>query len=217
MYSEDLKKFKEQFLELIPFARQMKKQIITFQDGRILGTDETCASLSIVYYDDEKYDLFKIDSFKGLSLTFFLNELTAYLKVNDIRDPKYNINQFGIFQIYGFLHLEHQYKYAIEMMNMDMRCRCYMSESNHTIKEYQLREDQNFNSILEMKKKNGASIYDLDNRYLMSTFSTIHPVTKSDNIIVDIFESFEKTDFLSRFLITKKNCIIEEFIRYRML
>lgn len=217
MYSEDLKKFKEQFLELIPFARQMKKQIITFQDGRILGTDETCTSLSIVYYDNEKYDLFKTNGFRGLSLTFVLNELVAYLKVNDIRNSEYDINRFGIFQIYGLEHLDNQYKYAIEMMNMDMRCRYYMSESNHTIIDYNLREDQKFSSILEMKKKDGSSIYNLNDRYLMSTFSTIHPVTKSDKITVNIYESIDKTSFLSRFLITKKNCLIEEFIKYRML
>ena len=213
MYSTEMNKFKTQFLELIPIAKQMKKHIVTFQDGRVLGTDETCASLSIVYYDDEKFDLFKLPMFRGLSLTFILNDLIAYLKVNNIMDHYYEINQYGI--CYSRNNLDNQFGYSKVILDMEMRCRYYMTDSIHTIDGYNIREDQLFNQALELKKKDGSTMYRLDNRYFMSTFSSIHPVTKSDKMTVDIFELSDMRSFLSKFTITKKNCIIEEYIRYR--
>lgn len=216
-YDELYLRFKLQFLELISIAKQMKKQIVTFQDGRILGVDETFTSLSIIYYDNEKYDLFKEDLYKGLSLTFVLNELIAFLKNNDLSSSQYYIDQYGIHQISTNRCFENRFVFEKEIMNMDTRCKYYMSISNHTIVDHNIRQDQCFNSILELKKKDGSTMYNLDNRYLMSTFSSIHPVTKTDKMFVDIFELPDKRSFLSKFKITKKTCVIEEFIRYRFL
>lgn len=216
MYNEYSVKFKTQFLELISIARQMKKHIVTFQDGRILGTDETLSSLSIVYYDNEKYDLFKESGF-CFTLTFVLNELVAYLKRNNILEPVYQINHFGINHCKGGEILENQFRFANEILNMEMRCRYLMTESDHTVIDYNIKEDQTFNATLELKKKEGSTMYILNNRYIMSTFSSIHPVTKSDKITVDIYELPDKRSFLSKFTIIKKSCIIEEFIKYRFL
>lgn len=217
MEQSEMLNFKTQFLELIKIGKQMKKSIIKFQDRILLGTDDTVSTLSILYYDDQKYDLFKLKDFFGVSITFRVNELLAYLKINDIMKPNYIINNYGIFDMESKMILENEEKISREISNMQSRCLFYMQTSQHNIESYNLKEDDTFANILNLKTKDGSVLYNLDNRYFMSTFSSIHPVTKSDQIILDIYDKRDSNDFLSKFTITKKNCMIEEFIKYRKL
>ena len=76
--------------------------------------------------------------------------------------------------------------------------------------------DETFVNLSFMKAKEGSVMYKLDDTHIMSTFSSIHPLTKQDTITISIYDMSDKT-FLSVFHIEKKNCHIDEYIRYRML
>lgn len=211
-----MKEFKTKFISLLKEAKQMKKAIVTFQGGFLLGTDETFSSLDVLYYNEEVYDLFELPQYKGLRVTFVINELIAFLKEYDILEEQFIIDKYGICsklnkQIYLMSNIIYQSRIDSIFGNYMM----YKTIGFHTIESFDIRKDEEFNSLLSMKKNSGSVMYYLQGRYPMSTFSTIHPVTKSDKMTVDIYEIPNNNAFLALFTIYKKTSKIEEYIAYR--
>ena len=216
MTVEEKKIFKDQFVDLVKVAKKIKKPVVTFQNGMIMGTDDSCATLSTITYDIEKFNLFQITDYQNMRLTFHINELIAWLKNFNIHDEYTLINDYGIIDPKCILLSEENFK--IQMDQMFQRVQLYMNfNGRKTLENYPIREDELFENALQLKSKEGSILYNLDNRYLMSTFSSIHPVTKSDKLLVSVYELDDGSSFLTDFVIKKKSEEIHEYIRYRNL
>lgn len=214
--NEEEKLFKEQFLDLIKVAKKIKKPFITFQDECLLGTDETCASLSTISYNTDKFNLFKLPNYKNLKLTFYINDLLSWLKSFDIMDNHTLINSYGIIDPRTILLSDTNY--AFQINQMFQRVQLYMNYVGmKTLVDYPIRKDEKFEDILKLKSSDGSKFYNLENRYMMSTFSSIHPVTKTDKMTVSIYELDGGKTFLADFFIKKKEEEIHEYIKYRNL
>ena len=89
---------KQQFLELLALSKQMKKNIITIKNDRILGSDETCSTLSVIHYD--YMDKFNEYASSGImEVTFVLNEVVAFLKSYDLLSPNITVDMYGMYDI----------------------------------------------------------------------------------------------------------------------
>ena len=201
----------EQLLELLKIAKQMKKDIICIQKDCIMGTDSTFTTYSELYYNSDKFDE---DIFR-YNITIVVNDMVSYLR-------KYEEEKDFRITVYGFINnnpydasLYSNQDYYIRLLGLRNRSYNYKNIGFLAYNNFEL-SDENFMSAVSIKTKDGAVMYKLDDRHIMSTFSKIHPLNKADKISVSIYDMPDKT-FLSIFHIQKKNCYINEFIRYRLL
>jgi len=68
------------------------------------------------------------------------------------------------------------------------------------------------NTSRNIKAGDGAKMFKYE-EYVMSNFSSLHPLNKSDTIHLSIYSAGEHS-FISEFIIQKKNYQIREYIRY---
>ena len=207
----------EQFLDIIKLAKQMKKSIVTLQKDCIMGTDETFSSYSELYYNTDQFDLFHDK--EDIKFTVPINDLIAFLRTYNI-NSNYSLNHFGLLftldemNMRPFSHLFHNEDYYHKMIGL--RDRSYHYKNIGIMKYNNQSLDETFINLSFMKAKEGSVMYKLDDTHIMSTFSSIHPLTKQYMIKIIIYYMLDKI-FLSVFHIEKKNCHIDEYIRYRML
>ena len=83
------------------------------------------------------------------------------------------------------------------------------------------KEEDIAKSIPEMfslKASEGAKMYTIDKRFLLSSFNSIHPANKSDKVDL-IIRDYDQYSFMAEFIIYKKkeNYQLHEFLRFRKL
>ncbi|MDD3121912.1 MAG: hypothetical protein PHC62_00185 [Candidatus Izemoplasmatales bacterium] len=215
-----------EFLDLIKLSKQMKKPIVKFQPHKLIGIDEQFASITTYEINEEKFPLFhemKVNDNQPLELTVIINDLIAWIKKVDF--DKVNIVQWGFFYDEGKTYFPNDFdlmravnQLTSKVMNLTS-CDPYISDmySKLIIDHYDLRGDDQFEELLKLKTVDGSRMFHLLNQYMMSTFSTIHPLTKSDKISVSVYELEYGASFLAVFHIIKKGQLMNEFIRYRNL
>lgn len=79
-----------------------------------------------------------------------------------------------------------------------------------------LKDDEFFLQVLSNKAADGADLYRLDTQHMMYTFSSLHPINKSDRVSCSIYNCDERS-YIANFIIDKKKYKIHEFIRYLYL
>lgn len=213
----ELIEFKTQFLELIKIAKKIKKPIIQFQDEFLVGVDYNFNLLSTITYDTTKFNLFKLLNYRNLKLVFSINNLLAWLKNNDFMDENVIITEHGILKRDDIFLNDDYSKNIIEAMFYRIHMYMY-HEGVKTLENFPIREDETFENLLKLKSKDGAVFYNLKGtNYIIPMFSSLHAVTKSDKLLVDVYDLKSSKSFFMDFYIKKKNEEVHEYIRFRDL
>ena len=200
-------------------TKNIKKPIVKiFPDGRVIGTDEQFSSLNMI-----------IDNYSGIDKMFpcpFIidtKEISAFM-----REVSKNYDYYRpVFDYpHGFVttckddilvldnHLEMNYRID-ELYN-----RVVSQELTKPI----IYKEENFqNNVPEMfslKVSDGAKMYSIgvDRTFLMSSFNSIHPATKTDKVDL-IIRDCDIYSYTAEFIIYKKkdNYELHEILRFMKL
>ena len=178
-------------METIKMIKSLKQSNILISDDYICGSDEFFNIFSIIYTDDIE------DKFKNTS--FILKDYLDCIKKTGDYCPDEILKNYIIYY---------------NMMNLKTSC---LSKTNNILfSNDNIRDYNNFNELLSLKKTNGMKFFKINSKFIMSTFNSIHPVNKSDTIALKIYD-VDDISFLAEFIIDKKKYKISEFIRFRYL
>lgn len=198
-----------EILELIfKLVKRVKKPIVKiFPDGKVIGTDEQFASLN--FLEDDTMGILPCP------FIIFTKDITAFMR--DVsKDYSYHNPKFDcpyLFTTNTGLVLENH----IDLnYNIDELYNRVMSQ---VLTQPILFDEDNFNNddIFSLKVSDGAKMYQIKN-YLMSSFNSIHPVTKTDKVEL-IIRDYDQYSYTGQFIITKKkeNYKLHEILRFRKL
>lgn len=205
----------EQFLEIVKVSKGLKKDIVVLKDDCLLGMDSNFATLTTLTYDSEKLNFFKQT---GLEYTFFNTRINTFLK-NAQKENIFTLDfdRFGINDtlMKDTIINEESARYKIE--SAFSRCNLNIYNGNKIVSDFNIRECEEFEDILKLKTGDGSRVYKFSKEYIMYLFSSLFPVTKSDNVLLNIYDDFDKFSYMVDFHIIKKKVDIHEYIRFRKL
>lgn len=212
MISKDI-----ELLETIfALVKRVKKPIVKiFPDGRIIGTDEQFASLNITSIELNEYGLFPC------SFIIDTKEISAFMKEVS-KDYEYYKPVFD----YPFRFITTCKKDILEIKN-NIELNYKIDELYNKVISQELTKTpilikENFQSeipeMFSLKTSDGARFYNVDERFLMTSFNAIHPVNKSDKVTLIIRDS-DLYSYIAEFVIFKKkeNYELHEILRFRKL
>ena len=203
----------EQLSLIIKIAKAIKKEFIYVKGNMLFGCDELYNTLTVVTMNSPD-DLFPVDfDFSVKYLNSYISECSRfgnqfYLGCNNnvkcLYNPVSNMYYYNEPSI-GY------YTTSIYVNTMNSLANCNKVYSNSDIKS-----NESFSTALASKAKNGAVLCrltnDQANKYIMSMFSYIHPIAKSDKVTMNLYD--DKNTFISECIIQKKAYTINEYIRY---
>lgn len=178
----------KEFKEIVDIAKNIKADIIYISGNRIYGTDKQLTILKTMEFDNI-YNI-KI-CYENKDIVSALKDATSYTMYDDhilfdnsilvpINNPNY---------IYNIIKNENTI--------LEMKTKGKLSYTDNNIKN-----DKNFQDILNLKSCNGARMY-IANNYKMYLFSRLLPINKSDNVELNIYD-INNLYFMSHFTIKKK-------------
>ena len=168
---------------VLQIAKSMKRTYVELCSNYICGLDESMSLFSIVFEGSNEYYFGKI------------NTLVKETEV-DIEET------IEISRVKPFID-----KYRNTCMRI-------ISSVEPIVQVEDVRSCGNFEELNSMKSAMGAKIFKFEGfNNVMYTFSSIHPINKSDKVSLKIYP-YDEFTFLSEFIIDKKKYQIHEFIRY---
>lgn len=194
---------------IFKLVKYVKKPLIKiYPDGRVIGTDEQFASLNILEIDTN----FNID----IPYVFRSTEISAFMRDITKIPGSLSFNQFEIVlnaareTVVLINHLELNYKF-------DDLYNTVMISKNNQILYNQDNVQEISREMFDMKSSDGAKLFNVEN-FLMSSFNSIHPATKTDRVDL-IIRDYDIYSFMGEFIIFKKKDKYElhEFLRFRKL
>ena len=189
---------KKEFLAFAEALKSMKADILYISPTGIYGFDTT---LTVVKKLNTLFNVRECVVIKTSSLNTFVNSIKDAQEESDIWIP--------------YVYLEPvEMKYLIQDIILKVE---YMSSNGRIVHSSNLKNNENFNKIMEMKTGDGSAVLVIDNIYPITLYNNLLPVNKSDKVELDILQ-LDETSFLARFIITKKkNISIVVYIRYLFL
>lgn len=197
---------------IFTLVKQVKKPLVKiYPNGTIIGTDEQFASLNILIPEIINYNI-------DIPYIFRTTEITAFMR--DISDIQTNM----IFSQYEIImplargksisltnHLEINYKFDelySKIADMQLYPIIHRNDEFHK---------SNF-EMLSMKMSECSRMFIVDERFLMTSFNSIHPVTKSDKVEL-IIRDYDYYSYIGEFIIYRKKdkSRLHEFLRFRKL
>lgn len=176
--------------DIIKIAKSMKKDYIKITPKYILGTDVNTNTLSIIFIETGEEYMGTVAELEGKGVPEFAECMTEEI----LRDRFiYLLAKISPMAFYGTVT-------PIEGFDC-----------------LDISENENFlDTSRNMKAKDGAKMFKLDQTYIMSNFSSLHPVNKSDKVYLTLYP-YDEISFMSKFVINKKKYEIHEYIRYLYL
>ena len=198
---------------IVKIVKATKKENVVIKDNTIYAMDYYYNTLSVAQCYE--YESFLPDTFSTTltSLNYILNSILK----EDMNPIIYLCEHNGMKCLY-YTQTETCIFDDTKILNTisDAYIRTVVSKSKEPIYSNNLiKDNEEFNRALSIKAKDGATlckISDGQKNYIMSVFTTIHPITKSDKVTMNIYD--EGKTFLSECIIDKKKYIIYEYIRY---
>lgn len=177
-------------IDIIKIAKSMKKEYINITPKYILGTDINTNTLSIIYTESEEEYLGTIAELEGKGVPEFAECMTEEILRGRFAYLLTKIAPIAL----------HQTVSPIE----GFEC-------------IDISENENFlNTSKNIKAKDGARMFKLNEKYIMSNFSSLHPINKSDKVYLSLYP-YDNISYMSKFVIDKKKYEIHEYIRYLYL
>lgn len=205
----------EQFLEIVKISKGLKKDIIVLKDDCLLGMDSNFATLATLTYDSNKLDFFKQT---GLEYTFLNTRINTFLKNAQKGDVfTLDFDRFGINDTLMKDVVINEELARVKINSAFNRCNLNICNGNQIVSDFNIRECEEFEDILKLKTSDGSRVYKFSKDYIMYLFSSLFPVTKSDNVLLNIYDDFDVSSYMVDFHIVKKKVDIHEYIRFRKI
>ena len=201
-------------VEALQVAKTMKRPMVYICDGYILGTDETFSVLSRIILPDRITDLVRPFAAEFNNI-YYGDRLHAMI----MKDPDLF---HSFYQQLGDIYINtlNEYDIKCKLLSLQRRCENILSTAQFAGGLTDITKNPNFESMLKLKSGDGMIMYNYTNQnnelFMLSTFISIHPVTKSDTLDMQIY-NVDNRSFLAQFTCKKKKMVIEEYIRYRYL
>lgn len=194
----------DDFISTYTLGKSLKQQYYLMNDKAIMGTDKLYGMLSVIYLDKPC----SIDS----NISFKKNSLVDFIKHNE--NYTFNENEYSLCCNDNVFYLVNDISNNILQLYSRV---CEVENINNLLyTRNNLRDDDNFNNIISYKKNDGMSVYNIENRFIMTLFSGIFPINKSDTVDLNIYH-VDSISYLSKFIIHKKKYDILLYIRFRYL
>lgn len=176
--------------DIIKIAKSMKKEYVHITPKYILGTDINTNTLSIIYIESGEEYLGTTAELEGKGVPEFAECMTEEILRHRF---VYLLQKVSPIALYGLVSPIEGFE------NID------------------ISENENFlNTSRNIKSKDGAKMFKLNETYIMSNFSSLHPINKSDKVYLSLYPC-DAISFMSKFVIDKKKYEIHEYIRYLYL
>ena len=186
------------FLAFVDVLKSMKSDILYITTTGIYGFDN---SLTIVKKLNRIYNVGRDIIIRTASLVEYSKSIVDIPQESDVSIP--------------FMYLEPM-SLANTLQNIIMSVHS-LEAKNQVVYTCNLRESENFNSIMNMKTGDGVGILIVNDKYPITLYNNILPVNKADKVFLSISE-IDHTSFLAQFIILKKKDItIHVYIRYLFL
>lgn len=199
-------------LEALQVAKSMKRPIIYVHNGYLLGTDPTFSTLSRIILSEPIEDL-PMPFGSKMNEVYSGNKLYAAM----VKSPDTFFSFYKKLTDNIYINSFDEESIRVRILGIQHRCEEIMSHATYIGGLNDITKNPDFQSMLSLKTGDGAVMYNYDTRYIMSTFATIHPVTKTDVLDLSIYH-IDNRSFMAKFICKKKKSIVvEEFIRYRYL
>lgn len=196
-------------LKILDIAKNMKAFYYYYDPSSrcLMGCDECMTYLKTIDLSDKiecPYPLFFSNKcIKDLSL-----KITA-IGVKGITDTDIIFNDNTTFCIY-------YYKSVKQMKELYFRVCNYINNNEIKFNYDVLRGNEQFEHALSLKSKEGISFLKIDRVYMLSLFSGLLPVNKSDKVSLTIYSNDADFAFLSHFVIKKAKSIdVNVYVNYR--
>ena len=201
---------------LFTLLKQVKKPLVKiYPNGTIIGTDEQFSSLNVLISQSVNYNIDIPYIFRSTEITTFMREIVNYNNLTfsnyEIMVPISALGRNCDKMIVLNNHLELNYKFD------ELYCKSIDIQSYPIL--YRNEEFHNYNpEMLFMKSAEGSRMFNIDERFLMTSFNAIHPATKSDKVEL-IIRDYDYYSYIGEFIIYRKKdkSQLHEFIRFRKL
>lgn len=205
--------------EAIIIAKTMKRPIVYITKGYMFGLTEDCSTLSSIILSDEISDLQRPICYYTSQI---INCDSAKLSKISNATPSLFFGYYKQIAPDVYIDTMSETDLFVRVQPVISRCMEYKNTSKLILECTNLTKiDELFNKAVSVKTKDGLVIYSkcsADNLVLfMSTFVSMHPVTKSDTVNLQCY-GIDRYSFLAQFeIVKKKSLTIQEYIRYRYL
>ena len=204
---------------IFTLVKQVKKPLVKiYPNGTIIGTDEQFASLNIYIPEIVNYNI-------DIPYIFRITEITAFMRDISIYETSMIFSQYEIIMPLAKLgkyidttksiiltnHLELNYKFDelySKIADIQLHPIIYKNEEFHK---------SNFD-MLSMKLADCSRMFTVDERFLMTSFNSIHPATKADKVEL-VIRDYDYYSYIGEFIIYRKKdkSRLHEFLRFRKL
>ena len=198
---------------IFTLLKQVKKPLVKiYPNGTIIGTDEQFASLNVLVNENIEYNINIPYVFKSTEISAFMRDALesydiVYSPYEIIIPPRSRTDE-------GSLLINH-----VELSNrFDILYNKSIELQSLSVIYYNEQFEKSMPEMLSMKSADGAKMFNIDNRFIMSSFNAIHPSTKSDRVEL-ILRDYDYYSYLAQFIIHKKKDKYKliEFLRFRKL
>ena len=175
--------------DIIKMAKSMKRDYVEITNNYICGLDKSLSLFSIIY--------------QGSNDECYYGDIGSLIKEIPL-------------QLEDIIEIEKVRPYLNSYKSI---CMNISNHSEPLLEILDLKEIDGFNEVNSLKTQDGALPLKIEEgmkKYILYTFSSIHPLNKSDEISLKIFP-YDNISFLCEFIINKKKYQIHEFIRYRYI
>lgn len=208
----------ELLLQIVEYTSIIKAGYIMIMGNYIYGTDVEFTYLKTI--DNTVYDkvlMYNVNDMKN----FIKNVLsTPDCELLLYKGNLYSINKNHINMIHNMINQnpeDHRlvnylsnveyieifnYKYYIRMNSMISNMNIILN-NKILYEDYNLREDTQFESILEHKTADGVSMYRINRQFILSIFTNLLPINKGDEVSLVLYD-IDMYKFLAKFSIMKK-------------
>jgi len=189
----------EALKELLEYSKTLKCDIIRVKDNIIYGTDSNFVHLRLIRCSNEWPDMI-----------FYLKDLSEFIKQMNMLGHTDNSLIFNIVE-----YISIRYEYIDIFDNLIESVNSYINNSI-SFSDEDLKSNDDFNTINAMKAGDGVGLLKLSEKYILTLYSGLLPVNKSDKVMVYI-RDIDTYRYLANFTIVKKKFSIDVYFMYLFL
>lgn len=212
---------KNEFMDIVDLVKAMKTDIFYISGPNILGTDSEFRTLKIVRMNS----VFPIKVLATtLSLQSFVKGFSSAMELS-IDTETGTIMEYpciGFSSIFNCNLLHPDFYNTIGRIEYLYNISEFLNTRKPDVYIQSLHSTDSFLEAMGKKSKDGNLIFDVgqyadtDRHYLISTYSGLLPVNKSDKLNLSIYD-LDDSRFMAHFSILKKKLAIELYISYLRL
>lgn len=204
-------------LEALQIAKQMKRPIVYITNNYILGSDKAFSILSSVTLTEPITDL------KRPICVEFNEVIMTEEKLNKF-SSSYPTMFFTYYEQIAsgiYINTFEESKLMANIITLNRKCNSILDRAVSVSKVDNVTKTvEGFDILTSLKAAEGMKMTRYKNDdilYLISSFISIHPITKTDILNMEIYHVDSRSFLVKYEVIKKKNVVINEFIRYRYL